>query len=555
MAALALARAKQPDVPFVLVSGTLGEEKAVDCVLRGATDYVLKQRLDRLVPSVVRALTEAEECRKRREAEEALRDSEVRHRTILATALDGFWLVDMQGRLHDVNAAYSRMSGYSRQELLAMRIFDLEAMESTAETAARIKRIRAHGMDRFESRHRRKDGSVIDVEISVQLQHMDGGRMVVFSHDITERKRTEEALRHAHARLRCFVDANLVGVVIASPAGGIIEANEYYLRTIGYSREELEQGQIDWRAITPPEWLATDEYAIGELRERGSCTPYEKEYVRRDGSRVSVYLSNALLPGPEEQIAAFVLDITDRKRLEAQLRQQQKLEALGTLASGVAHEINNPINGIMNYAQLITDTAEPKSQTAEYAGEITHETERVATIVRNLLQFARQETQSHSPARIQDIVEQTLSLVRAVLQHDQITLTVDVPADLPLLKCRSQQIQQVVMNLLTNARDALNEKYPGYHEAKTLAVRAALFEQGGCPWLRLTVADQGCGIPPEIQARIFDPFFTTKPRDKGTGLGLSISHGIVKDHHGVLHFETKPGIGTQFHLDLPVEEE
>jgi signal transduction histidine kinase len=262
-----------------------------------------------------------------------------------------------------------------------------------------------------------------------------------------------------------------------------------------------------------------------------------------------------LLPGPEEQIAAFVLDITDRKRLEAQLRQQQKLEALGTLASGVAHEINNPINGIMNYAQLITDTAEPKSQTAEYAGEITHETERVATIVRNLLLFARQETQSHSPARIQDIVEQTLSLVRAVLQHDQITLTVDVPADIPLLKCRSQQIQQVVMNLLTNARDALNEKYPGYHEAKTLAVRAALFEQGGCPWLRLTVADQGRGISPEIQARIFDPFFTTKPRDKGTGLGLSISHGIVKDHHGVLHFETEPGIGTQFHLDLPVEEE
>ena len=113
MAALALARAKQPDVPFVLVSGTLGEEKAVDCVLRGATDYVLKQRLDRLVPAVERALTEAEERRKRREAEEALRDSEVRHRTILATALDGFWLVDMQGRLHDVNGAYSRMSGYS----------------------------------------------------------------------------------------------------------------------------------------------------------------------------------------------------------------------------------------------------------------------------------------------------------------------------------------------------------------------------------------------------------------------------------------------------------
>jgi PAS domain S-box-containing protein len=219
------------------------------------------------------------------------------------------------------------------------------------------------------------------------------------------RKRGEEALRHAHERIRCFVDANLIGVVIVSPAGGVIEANDYYLRVIGYSREECAQGQIDWRAITPPEWLSADEYAIGELRERGRCTPYEKEYVRRDGSRVSVFLSNAMLPGPEEQIAAFVLDITNRKRLEqerlhleGQLHQLQKLEAIGTLASGVAHEINNPINGIMNYAQLLADTAAPESRAAEYAGEILAEAARVATIVRNLLQFARQEKQAHSLA-------------------------------------------------------------------------------------------------------------------------------------------------------------
>jgi signal transduction histidine kinase len=109
------------------------------------------------------------------------------------------------------------------------------------------------------------------------------------------------------------------------------------------------------------------------------------------------------------------------------------------------------------------------------------------------------------------------------------------------------------MNMLTNARDALNEKYPGYDSAKTITVTARPFEQAGRPWLRLTVADQGTGIPPEIQARIFDPFFTTKPRDQGTGLGLSISHGIVKDHQGVLHFETEIGVGTRFHMDLPLD--
>ena len=142
--------------------------------------------------------------------------------------------------------------------------------------------------------------------------------------DITERKRAEEALRHAHERLQCFVDANIVGVIIANPSGGIITANDYYLHTIGYTRKEFEQGMVDWRAITPPEWLPADERAIEELREQRTCTPYEKEYIRRDGTRVSVFLYDAMLPGPEEQIAAFVLDITDRKRAENALRESER---------------------------------------------------------------------------------------------------------------------------------------------------------------------------------------------------------------------------------------
>lgn len=136
--------------------------------------------------------------------------------------------------------------------------------------------------------------------------------------ELFERKRTEEAVQQSHERLRRFVDANIVGVVIAGPSGNIIEANDYYLRMIGYTREEFEQNMINWLAITPPEWLTADEHAIAELRKRGTCTPYEKEYVRRDGTRVAVFLSDAMLPGPEEQIAAFVLDITDRKKTEAE---------------------------------------------------------------------------------------------------------------------------------------------------------------------------------------------------------------------------------------------
>ncbi len=253
----------------------------------------------------------------------------------------------------------------------------------------------------------------------------------------------------------------------------------------------------------------------------------------------------------------------ERQRLQAQLVQAQKLESIGTLASGVAHEINNPIMGVMNYAQLILDKVGPDNPVAEYATEIGKATDRIATIVKNLLSFARIDKQAHSPARLYDIVEGTLSLIGVVLRHDQIDLVVAVPEDLPRISCRSQQIQQVIMNLLTNARDALNERYPKHDENKRVVVTAREIENSECgawntegdaprSWVRLTVEDHGAGIPEAVRGRIFDPFFTTKPRDKGTGLGLSISHGIVKEHGGGLWVESEVSQWTRFHMDLPL---
>jgi signal transduction histidine kinase len=139
------------------------------------------------------------------------------------------------------------------------------------------------------------------------------------------------------------------------------------------------------------------------------------------------------------------------------------------------------------------------------------------------------------------------------MRHDQLTLEVDVPKDLPLIECRNQQIRQVVMNLLTNARDALNQKYPKHDANKKILITARAFAKDGRTWLRTTVEDHGPGIPEELRVRIFDPFFSTKPRDRGTGLGLSISHSIVKDHGGTLGVESEVGQWTRFHMDLPVE--
>ncbi|NQU39587.1 MAG: hypothetical protein HQ523_06510 [Lentisphaerae bacterium] len=242
-----------------------------------------------------------------------------------------------------------------------------------------------------------------------------------------------------------------------------------------------------------------------------------------------------------------------REEMRAQLQQAQKLESIGTLAGGVAHEINNPIMGIMNYAQLILDHIGADNPIAEYATEIGNETERVAVIVRNLLSFARQDRGDHrGPARMRDIVESTLTLCRAVMRHDQIALEICVPEDLPPLECHNQQIRQVIMNLLTNARDALNERYKGHDENKKIVIMSQQIERAGQPWIRTTVEDLGPGIPQDLRTRILEPFFTTKPRDKGTGLGLSVSYGIIKDHGGELSVESEVGQWTRFHVDLPM---
>ena len=262
-------------------------------------------------------------------------------------------------------------------------------------------------------------------------------------------------------------------------------------------------------------------------------------------------------------------EITERKQaeeenksMEAQLRQSQKLESIGTLAGGVAHEINNPIQGIMGYADLINRRVEDK-ELKEFAGGILEETDRVAKIVRNLLSFARQDKTSHSPARLEDIIDASLNLIGAMLRKDQITIEQDIPDDLPKVKCRSQQIEQVIINLLTNARDALNQRYEGYHEDKLIRIIARPFEKEGKKWVQTTVEDHGIGISENMIDRIFDPFFSTKSKAKssgaasdgptGTGLGLSVSYGIISDHHGKLWVESEEGEYTRFHIELRVD--
>ncbi len=259
-----------------------------------------------------------------KKALDARSESEGRFRSLFDKSLDAIQLGLPTGEILSANQAAQSLLGMTEEEICRAGrdgvVVQDEALALAIEE--REKTGKWKGILTF----RRKDGSTFPAEVSSSAFEVPNGlvRTITIYRDITERKRAEVALDRAHERLRRLVDADIVGIIIAMSTGAVIEANDYYLRTIGYSREEFERDLVDWRAITPPEWLPADERAIEEMRQRGTCTPYEKEYVLRDGTRVAVILYVVMLPGPEEEIAAFILDITDRKRAENELRESER---------------------------------------------------------------------------------------------------------------------------------------------------------------------------------------------------------------------------------------
>lgn len=390
--------------------------------------------------------------------------------------------------------------------------------------------------------------------------HLD--YIMVVSMDTTKRVEAENALRDSYEYLGQIINTIGDPVFVKDESCRFVLANDALCTLLETSREKL-------LGTTAMEFLPDDQMDHFQAVDRAVLSSGEENLCEEsltggDGNiRTIVTKKTRYIDGGGTKfVVGIIRDITERKLaeeerhvLEAQLRQSQKLESIGTLASGVAHEINNPVMGIMNYAQLIQDGLAPGDELAGFAAEISKETDRVITIVKDLLSFARNDDSPRSPARMCSIVESTMSLVRALLRQDQITLDVAVPEDLPLIECRSQQIQQVVMNLLANARDALNEKYAECDDNKKISVTSCLLEEGGRQRIRTTIEDHGLGIPEDIRERMFDPFYTTKPRDKGTGLGLSMSHGIVTEHGGELSVETEIGEWTRFHMDLPVDND
>jgi PAS domain S-box-containing protein len=482
-------------------------------------------------------------------------ENEERLRLITDNMIDVVSQMDAQRKIVYSSPSLKRVFGYKPNEIIGRSTEDWihpDDRDTVFKSTLEAIKTQASSL-RLEYRWRKSDGDYLWVESMARLLYDEQGgwkESVFCSRDISDRKRAEEALR----KYEQIVSASRDLMALLNRDFVYEAVNERFLDYHRSTREEIVgrtvseiMGENIFRKQIQPR---LDQVLKGQTMNYRALFDFPG-YGRR-------YMDVSYFPlldnmGNLEGVVVNSRDITETRQLEEQLMHSQKMESIGTLAGGVAHEINNPINGIMNYAQLIIDRTGEDSPAKELAGEIIHETKRVANIVRNLLTFARHEKQSHSPAYLSDIISAVLSLVQAVMRHDQIDLQVDIPDELPKFNCRSQQVQQVLMNLITNARDSLNERFAGFNPQKQLLVFARLIEKEGRRYIRTTVEDFGTGIPAEIGDRIFDPFFTTKPKEKGTGLGLSISYGIVKDHHGELTVESEPGQYTRFHMDLPVD--
>ena len=257
--------------------------------------------------------------------------------------------------------------------------------------------------------------------------------------------------------------------------------------------------------------------------------------------------------GKVASVLLLISDITEKMTLQAEAMRASHLASLGELAAGVAHEINNPINGIINYAQILINECRPESLENDIGKRIAKEGDRVADIVKSLLSFSRGGREDKRPACIDAILKEALVLTQAQIRKESIRLDIHLPDDLPEIEAHFQQIQQVFLNIINNARYALNQKYPARNENKIIEISGERVSIDAREYVRVTFLDRGEGIPAEKIPMLTKPFFSTKPFGKGTGLGLAITNRIITEHGGQLTFESAEGEFTRATIDLPTK--
>jgi len=401
--------------------------------------------------------------------------------------------------------------------------------------------------------------------VAWEIQLYEGGIYVLVSGSILflalrERDRKHKAEHAAsESMLRSLRQSGLVGIYQWNAEGRITDANGMFLNALGYTREELLSGQLNLKAITPPEYWEADRIAALQVRERGHCSLYEKQAVCKDGSRLDVLVGRSLIEGFSDREIGYALDITELKQFQAEklkleklMAQKEKLNALGELAGGIVHDFNNLLSVIIGYSSLTESCLEPHDPVREHTVQVLRAADKAKNLTRKLLAFSSKQVLNSELINVNDVILELHGILSRVLD-ERIELKLRLGQSLGAIEADVSQIEQVVLNLVFNARDAMPDG-----GTLTIETSNVVFpwpnttsDQLKGDFVVLRVSDTGIGIAPEIQARIFEPFFTTREKTGGTGLGLATVYGIVRQSKGHIEVESSVGRGTAFMIYFP----
>ncbi len=527
--------------------------------LAGAITFILVLLLVRQ-RRLQRRETEAQA--ERRRAEQSLRESEARLGSIFRAAPIGIGLVSERVLLQ-VNDRLCEMTGYSSEELVGRSARILYPSDDEFHRVGREKyaQIQERGTGTLETSWKRKDGSIIDVLLSstpLDPDHLLAG--VSFTAlDITERRRAETALRESRQRFKETADLLPETIFEMDVSGNLTYVNQKAFDHFGYSQEDLEQGLNCFSMIAPEDRPKALDNVKRLLRgEVIGLNEYRAQ--RKDGSTFPavIHTTVQMFDGEPAGLRGIVIDITETKRLEAQLRQAHKMEAVGTLAGGIAHDFNNLLQVIQGYSELLILDKNPGDPGCEELDQINRAAKRGSELTRQLLTFSRKVESRLQPVDLNGIVENVRGLLERTIPK-MIGIELRLTGSLHHINADASQIEQILMNLAVNARDAMPEGGKLVVETRNAvidedAVRAQPEVKPG-KYVLLSVADTGRGMDQETLEHIFEPFFTTKEVGKGTGLGLAMVYGIVKNHHGHIRCRSVMGEGTVFEVFFPGIEE